>query len=301
MGLPLLLTLALLMGCEKGSSLGKNQPGLDIEVGIVKALAGGVEYIPLQNWIYSYNAATGVAADGFRLQPAEIPDDLPSLQLTEDFKIIVEGNGASDELRYSLYDEDFQRVYFQAEEFTMPTKPGEYILSMETAWGNESGYEGYQYLFKLKADGKPTPEELGFDAQIVRTNGYSEGSEYPIVTVVTSKAALRHYFEENKICYDFAPREAVYADATIGFADAIQRYNNAFFEKKRLVVVVLEEGSGSIRHLVKKVGGNGEITIERLLPEPSTDDMAQWHILIELDQALEPKGFRVVLEDAKAS
>ncbi|MDR2515108.1 MAG: hypothetical protein LBD02_07895 [Christensenellaceae bacterium] len=173
-------------------------------------------------------------------------------------------------------------------------------MSVETSWNNESGHEGYQYIFRVKAQTESAPQEIGFEAQIIRSNGGIGDAEYPIVTVIPSRAALERYFDENSAFYDLAPRETVYADTSIGFDDAMERYDEAFFAKSYLVLAVLEEGSGSIRHRVKAVAESGEITIERLLPEFGTDDMAQWHLIIELEKGFEPGGFSLTFEDVQA-
>jgi len=49
-------------------------------------------------------------------------------------------------------------------------------------------------------------------------------------------------------------------------------------------MILLEEGSGSIRHEVESVGidsGDIWVKIKSIVPEACTDDMAEWHILIE--------------------
>ena len=52
-------------------------------------------------------------------------------------------------------------------------------------------------------------------------------------------------------------------------------------------MMVLEEGSGSIRHEVKSViknpDGSFAVDIKRDVPEIGTDDMAEWHIFLEID------------------
>ena len=127
---------------------------------------------------------------------------------------------------------------------------------------------------------------LAFDARYIRTDGYHDGVRYPVVTVIDTADGLSRYFEEYGDLYDFSHRETVYADTSIGFVDAIAPYDAAWFEGHRLLVILLEEGSGSIRHEVTSVTGGSapEVEIARLCPEVGTDDMAEWHILIELDR-----------------
>ena len=128
-------------------------------------------------------------------------------------------------------------------------------------------------------DGTAAP---AFEAQYVRTDGYHENVGYPVVTVVSSRAALDAYFEENRGLYELSRGE--HAGSESGFAGAIKKYDDDWFASHQLVIVLLEESSGSIRHEVESVtaGDSPSIVIRRLVPEIGTCDMAEWHILIEL-------------------
>lgn len=126
---------------------------------------------------------------------------------------------------------------------------------------------------------------IPFAAQYIRTDGYVSGAKYPAVAVIRSKEELEEYYAVNKDVYDMSSRDKIYPDTTIGFADAMQDYSEAYFGGNALILVLLEEPSGSIRHNVSSVtaGGNGLcISIERLLPEVGTCDMAEWHIFAEI-------------------
>ncbi len=140
-----------------------------------------------------------------------------------------------------------------------------------------SGARGYE---------KEEDSGVAFTAKYVRTNGWHDGVSYPVMTLIDSADALARYCEENREKYDFSHKETVYADTTVGFVDAIEGYDAAWFETHQLLLVLLEEGSGSVRHAVTKVMAGGEpvIEIDRLIPEVGTDDMAEWHILIETDR-----------------
>lgn len=124
-----------------------------------------------------------------------------------------------------------------------------------------------------------------FAVQYIRTNGYHNGRLYPIVSVVETKAELAAYYEINRGDYDLERNQNPSSDFTIGFQDAIDRYDDAFFTDKLLVLVLLEEGSGSIRHLAKEIfidNDNMNILIERQVPQVGTADMAEWHIIFEI-------------------
>ncbi len=128
-------------------------------------------------------------------------------------------------------------------------------------------------------------KECEFSAQYIRTNGYHDGVRYPVVTVIHSVDELNAYYEANKDKYSLERRtDTIYSDSSIGFLDACDKYDDKYFEDKILLLVLLEEGSGSIRHKVTRVATNEEaivVDITTIVPEVGTCDMAEWHILIE--------------------
>ena len=137
----------------------------------------------------------------------------------------------------------------------------------------------------------PPPEAYAFEAQYIRTDGYSENRSYPYHVVINSREELEAYYKANKEFFDLAHKENIYSDTTIGFLDACNKYDDAYFERQNLVLIVLEESSGSIHHEITDVrhhsDGNGsfsgwDIAISRTVPEVGTDDMAQWHLLLEV-------------------
>lgn len=121
--------------------------------------------------------------------------------------------------------------------------------------------------------------------QYIRTDGYVDGETYPKTFWISSVEELQNYYEANK--------EKYWLDGN-DFAAAMERYDASFFEENDLIVVFLEEGSGSNRHEVTGVkispSENGEKQyaiqpeIKRLVPECGTCDMADWHIIIEIDK-----------------
>ena len=146
-----------------------------------------------------------------------------------------------------------------------------------------SGANGYQEEAQLHiGDFAPA----SFSARYIRTNGYHAGFSYPVVTLVGSVDELRSYYEENRTLYDLSPKGNGAPGTAVGFADAIEGYDDAWFETHQLLIVLLEEGSGSVRHQVTNVTAGPEpvVDIDRLVPLVGTADMAQWHILIETDR-----------------
>ncbi len=123
------------------------------------------------------------------------------------------------------------------------------------------------------------------DVQYIRTN-WVDGTHGTTV-VIESKKELDEYFSTNKEKYNLGHKEKVYADTTIGFVDAVEEYDEEYFKEKALVIVLLTESSGSIRHKVTNVSvkdGIMEIKIERVVPEIGTCDMAGWHVLVETEK-----------------
>lgn len=132
---------------------------------------------------------------------------------------------------------------------------------------------------------------IPYRIQHIRTNGGQDGASFPQVQIISDPQSLKDYYTANHQIYDLERKEQVYADTTIGFLDACDQYNNAFFEKSFLIFVLLEEGSGSVRHQIRNVEQTPDqklsISIESILPGGfGTSDMAQWHIILELSRSV---------------
>lgn len=144
---------------------------------------------------------------------------------------------------------------------------------------------------KEPPDQTADPMAYAFEAQYVRTNGYSGETEYPCHAVINSREELEAYYEANKEFFDLERKDKAYSDTTTGFLDACDKYDDSYFERQNLVLIVLEEGSGSIRHEITDVRPHSnddgsldgwDITVDRIVPEVGTADMAQWHLLLEV-------------------
>lgn len=135
-------------------------------------------------------------------------------------------------------------------------------------------------------------ESIDFSAQYIRTNGYHDGEEYPKTFWITNVEEMNEYYELNKEMYFLESIPEPDSHQSIGFTDAIKKYDAEFFEDHDLIFVVLEEGSGSIRHEVTDVRLLPSMAdriryfiqpeIKRIVPEVGTADMAEWHIIIEI-------------------
>ena len=165
-------------------------------------------------------------------------------------------------------------------------KPADEILAIDQSLGDDGA--------ELSA------QKVDFDVQYIRTGAQSYEGPYPAVAVIHSVDELTVYYETNKDQFYLERREDPASDSTIGFLDACDKYDDAFFEKHALVFVILEEGSGSTRHNIEfvKVDWNGVMYINILSidPDVGTCDMAYWHIMTEVpkDNAPETKENVVV-------
>lgn len=98
-------------------------------------------------------------------------------------------------------------------------------------------------------------------------------------------AALAAFIEEADAYFQF---DVSYSDDNPGeesLAEAFAKYDDAFFEGSRLLVIYMQERSGSIRHEIGDVAiqdGTLLVTVRRVVPEAGTDDMADWFLLLEL-------------------
>ena len=123
--------------------------------------------------------------------------------------------------------------------------------------------------------------------QYVRTNGRAPDAEFPSSLIIRSKQELLDYYENNKAYYNMDSSW----DESPAFRDAIERYDDAYFAERELLIVLMEEPSGSIRHKVNRIWDvfvEGKrvynISITSFKSMRGDDDMAQWHILIELPE-----------------
>lgn len=109
-------------------------------------------------------------------------------------------------------------------------------------------------------------EEIPFEAKVDKTGSYTQGKTFPKISVFKTKEAL----------------------GAIDYLSYGDKYDEEFFKTKALIVVELQETSGSVRNEVTKVVKNGEkitIGIKKTIPEIGTADMAQWAIYVEVDNS----------------
>jgi len=128
-------------------------------------------------------------------------------------------------------------------------------------------------------------DQTAYDVQYIRI-GSGFGPRSPVCTIISSVDELNRYSGN---LYNGAFWETEYSDKTA-------KYNDNFFTDNFLVIVFLEEISGSNRHNVESVDEYGNIVIEQLIPEIGTSDMATWNIIIELNNSFKAEQFQVILK-----
>lgn len=81
--------------------------------------------------------------------------------------------------------------------------------------------------------------------QFIKTN-WVENSEG--VIIINSHKELLEYYNVNFKKFSLRPREKIASDSTIGFANAIEKYDEEYFKNSSIIIAILEENSGSYRH-----------------------------------------------------
>ncbi len=196
------------------------------------------------------------------------------------------------EIAYILDPNSTQLHSYTISQFFDVSKEGTYRIVVDCylpVGNNESQSVQTWAAFTLTEE--KNEDEIGMTTadhvQYIRTNCSGDGVEFPNVKVIRSREELENYYRDNQENFDLERRENVSSDSTIGFLDACDRYDDGFFADNTLVMILLEEPSGSIRHRVTKHYGTASsgkyfVYIDRESPEVGTCDMAYWHILVEV-------------------
>ena len=115
------------------------------------------------------------------------------------------------------------------------------------------------------------------NAQYIRMQ-YRGGRSSPSITVISSVNDLGDYG-----IIDISGRSV----------DTLRSYSADFFDNNFLIIVFVQESSGSIRHDVTGIDEHGIIAINRIIPEIGTSDMAAWSIIIERNRQFMLDEFNV--------
>ena len=114
----------------------------------------------------------------------------------------------------------------------------------------------------------------------IRTYGYDETVQYPRGTLICSREQMQKYYQENRKSYALEG----------SFKETIDSFDDTYFEKNQLAVLLLATGSGSNRYRVvtgyyDEAKKEYQVMVELLRPGEGmagTCEMAQWHILIPI-------------------
>ena len=172
----------------------------------------------------------------------------------------------------------------------------------ESTNDGESDTAAHEETPAVTGDGDAVNYPVNYEARYIRTDGYSDKKTYPVTVLIKSKEDLDKYYSENSGSYSF---EYSPDDHENSFKKQTELYDNSFFEKKMLVLILLEEGSGSVTHRVRSAtmepGFMLNVEIERHVPEVGTDDMAEWHIILEIDRNDCPNDVNVSFFNSNAA
>ncbi len=102
----------------------------------------------------------------------------------------------------------------------------------------------------------------------------SPNEEYPQVVSIGSAGELSEYITENEDVYDLSE-----------FKSAAAKYDNDYFNKMSLVLILTKESSGSTYYQSVSINRKDkEVAILRATPVPFTEDLAYWHIIAEVEK-----------------
>jgi hypothetical protein len=124
-------------------------------------------------------------------------------------------------------------------------------------------------------------ESAQADAKYIRTGSGNDEIKYPYMKLINSREELDSYINGKDNMSDFSAETA--------------QYSEEWFASHKLMMVIVQESSGSIGHKVMDVKKD-HVDISRIEPQVGTCDMAEWHILIELDKNAEvcdEKDFKI--------
>ncbi len=157
-----------------------------------------------------------------------------------------------------------------------------------------------QYLSKkivsLDDTSAPAPDAYNFKDHYIRIQSVING-ETPQKYMFETASDFRSFLEKNEEMVTQSKQHP----SEMNLEDAQKKYDDKWFENHDLIMVLLQEGSGSIRHSVTSIDTQ-MIKIMQRIPEVGTADMAGWAILIELNKGskIDINKVKVVLNEEMA-
>ena len=132
-----------------------NQP-LPYEVGRVTAISNGTIHEPHEHFLHGMIITEGMflSATGIPLSLEDVSRQLPEIQYTGNFRVVIDGSYASS-VGFSLYDDSFNPVYRDMANFISPNEAGVYMLCVDVTWSNDANeqpreFTRIRYIFKLR-------------------------------------------------------------------------------------------------------------------------------------------------------
>lgn len=160
-------------------------------------------------------------------------------------------------------------------------------MAMQEAPAGNTKADGNYEMYGTESESKTTapeaPTEMAADVSFSKVHylhvNWYENMAAPAATVITDADSLALYLDEIRSPYDDGAEDLV-------FGSILETYPDEFFADRSLLLVLLEENSGSISHEVLSVSPD-TVTVRRVVPEVGTCDMAGWLLLVELDEVLD--------------
>ena len=173
-------------------------------------------------------------------------------------------------------DVGFERLYLSRDKMPALDFTPEFGQSVAVEIYSSSITEMDPKVVEAKINKITLIEKPDIPVQYIRGGNLEEGQK---LVVIQSMEQLEQYYEDNdgSLGYTYDGRKSV--------KEAMDKYDDEFFKNNLLVFAVLVEGSGSFRHIVTQIDFNPSsnvINIKRITAGQGTDDMAVWHIIIEI-------------------
>ena len=125
--------------------------------------------------------------------------------------------------------------------------------------------------------------DYDFQSQYIRTGNGQLYQIEPQKVIIRSRAELDEYISNDTFGFGLSADPGSSPGTKISFEKAVEDYTEEWFKDHQLILVTVQEPSGSITHKVTQVT-NYAIRIERMIPRAQTADIASWQIVISLDK-----------------
>lgn len=121
-----------------------------------------------------------------------------------------------------------------------------------------------------------------YEVYYVRNSLRSDDEVYPSANIFRSLEEWEDFYKEYPDGAQIVPVN------TKELNKVCKQYDEAYFEEHDLIVLMIDETSGSNSLEMKKVyydkkNGQWQLTVKRHMAKGGSDDMVMWNILVELD------------------